>query len=189
MAFWMPYWPAAARVLLQAPRVAGLRLLIRAADYFREQQCARGTSTCPHLDHFYIVLAAASRDASPLTAGQSSARKLGGVNQQAAAKGHPPFDLDAWREHVRLAALARSDQNTQRRLNSTPIGERRPWWWRRWPAERTRIPFRTPIADLQTKASARSPTALPPASLKARMLQFRQLVRMAAVTRSFDSAS
>jgi hypothetical protein len=37
------------------------------------------------------------------------------------------FDFDVWREHVRLAALARSDQSTQKKLNSTPIGERRPW--------------------------------------------------------------
>jgi hypothetical protein len=76
-------------------------------------------------------------------------RNDGAVNKQAAASSHPECgqDHETWREQVRLAALARSDQKTQKRLNSVPIAERRPWWWRRWPAERTRIPLRTPIAD------------------------------------------
>jgi hypothetical protein len=76
-------------------------------------------------------------------------RNDGAVNKQAAASSHPECgqDHETWREQVRLAALARIDQNAQKRLNSVPIAERRPWWWRRWPAERTRIPLRTPIAD------------------------------------------
>ena len=51
---------------------------------------------------------------------------------------------EAWRAQLRLAGLARTDQNTQARLNSTPIAERRPWWR---PAERKPIPFRKPTTD------------------------------------------
>jgi hypothetical protein len=68
------------------------------------------------------------------------------VNQQANSQWCRDHG-DAWRVQVRLAALASSDQNTQKRLNSTRIAQRRPWWWRRWPAEPKRIPFRMPIAD------------------------------------------
>jgi hypothetical protein len=70
------------------------------------------------------------------------------VNQQATAIGHSQWCRDhgdAWRAQLRLAALANSDQITQKKLNSTPIAQRRPWWWRRWPAERKRIPFRMPM--------------------------------------------
>ena len=64
---------------------------------------------------------------------------------------------------MRLAALARSDQNTQKRLNSTPIAQRRPWWWRRSPAEPKRIPFRMPIAELLTGSSIRLLVSAPSA--------------------------
>jgi hypothetical protein len=71
--------------------------------------------------------------------------QAGAVNQQAVAIGHSQWCRDhgdAWRAQLRLAALASSDQNTQKRLNSTRIAQRRPWWWRRWPAERKHIPFK-----------------------------------------------
>ena len=80
----------------------------------------------------------------PLTACQPPQRNHAAVNQQATATGHSQWCRDhgdAWRAELRLAALASSDQNAQKKLNSTPIAQRRPWWWRRWPAERKRIPF------------------------------------------------
>jgi hypothetical protein len=52
----------------------------------------------------------------------------GGVNQQETAIGHSQWFRDhgdAWRVQLRLAPLASSDQNAQKRLNSTPIAERR----------------------------------------------------------------
>jgi hypothetical protein len=73
----------------------------------------------------------------------------GAVKQQADAT----FEADAWRVEVRLAALARSDQKAQERANSTPVGKRRPWWWRRWPDERRRP--RIPV---------KMPTRLPPST-------------------------
>jgi hypothetical protein len=66
--------------------------------------------------------------------------QAGTMNDQASGRSHSqwsPDQRDAWREQVRLAALARSDQITQNRLNSTPIAERRPWW----PAAPKRIPW------------------------------------------------
>ena len=45
---------------------------------------------------------------------------------------------DAWRAELRLKDLARSDQITQDRLNSTPITKRGLW---RWPNVPKRIPW------------------------------------------------
>jgi hypothetical protein len=66
------------------------------------------------------------------------------VNKQTTAISHSQWCRDhgdAWHAQLRLAALASGDQNAQKRLNSTPIAQRRPWWWRRWPADRKRISF------------------------------------------------
>jgi hypothetical protein len=76
----------------------------------------------------------------------------GAVKQQADAT----FDADAWHVEVRLAALARSDQKAQERANSTPVGKRRPWWWRRWPDERRRP--RIPVKMPTRRTIAKPPT-------------------------------
>jgi len=52
------------------------------------------------------------------------------MNDHASGKGHSQWCRDygdAWHAQLRLQGLARGDQVTQNRLNSTPIAQRRPW--------------------------------------------------------------
>ena len=67
--------------------------------------------------------------------------QTGAMNEQASGRGHSRWCRDygdAWRAELRLQGLARSDQVTQNRLNSTPIAKRGPW---RWPNAPKRIPW------------------------------------------------
>jgi len=57
--------------------------------------------------------------------------QAGAMNDQTSGRRYSQWNRDhgdAWRAELRLQGLARSDQVTQDRLNSTPIAERRPWW-------------------------------------------------------------
>jgi len=81
--------------------------------------------------------------------------QAGAMNDQASDRRYSQWNRDygdAWRAQLRLAGLARSDQVTQDRLNSTPIAKRGAW---RWP----NVPMRIPRA--QSGASDAQPGGPP----------------------------